>query len=51
MNEFGKEWIIHLGPQAPDVDVDEIGVALKIDLPDLIGDIGARENFASFAHQ
>ena len=51
MDKFGEEWIIYLGAEAPDMHIDEIGVALEVDLPDLIGDVGAGEDFTGLPHQ
>src|SRR6185369_1763728 len=51
VDELRGERIVHLGPQAPDVDVDEICVALEIDVPHLVGNVGSREDFARLPHQ
>jgi hypothetical protein len=36
VDELGCERIIDPSPQAPDVDVDDVGVAVKIHIPDLL---------------
>src|SRR5258708_11249707 len=46
VDEFALERIVDLGPQPADVDVDDVGVAVEVDVPHLLGDVGPRQRLA-----
>jgi hypothetical protein len=46
MEEFARKGVVDLGPKAADRDVDDVGVAVEIHGPDLLGDEVGREDFA-----
>ena len=41
---------IHLGAQPSHSDVDDVRAVVKVDVPHLFGDFGARQNFAGAPH-
>jgi hypothetical protein len=44
MDQLLIEGIIHLGSQAPDRDVNDIGIRVEVDVPDLGRDRGSRQH-------
>src|SRR5262249_18052807 len=38
MDQLPLEGIIHLGAEAADVDIDDVGVAIEVHVPDVLGD-------------
>ena len=49
VEEFFGEGFIEFLAEAADVDVDDVGVAVEVHVPDLFGDEGAGEDFAGAA--
>src|SRR5579885_1062146 len=41
MDQLLFEGIVDLGAQAADVDIDDVGIAVEIHVPDLLGDQGS----------
>ena len=51
VNELGFKRVIDLRAQAPDGDIDDIGVAVEIHIPDQRDDLRASQRFARSAHK
>jgi hypothetical protein len=44
MDQFSFEWVINLGPELPDINVDYIGQPLKALVPNVLNDHRSRQN-------
>jgi len=51
MNQLGLERVVELGAQAPHRHIDDIGVAVKVHVPHMLGDQRARDDLAEVAHE
>src|SRR5437868_7744095 len=51
VHEFRFEWIVHLRPQPTHNNIDNVGVGLEADVPNVLGDLGAGNDFSSRPHQ
>lgn len=51
MNELGFKRVIDFRAQAPDGDIDDIGVAVEIHIPHQRDDLGTSQRFARSAHE
>src|SRR5580700_5599512 len=51
VDQFERERIVDLAAQSSDIDVHNIGVAVKVHVPDCFGDLGSRQHFARAPRQ
>src|SRR5258706_15447870 len=51
VDQLAVEGLVDLRPQAADVDVDDVGAAVEVHVPDLFGDGGARQHLTGAADQ
>jgi hypothetical protein len=47
VDEFFLEWVVDFGTQSPNDNIDNIGVGVKINAPNMFGDLFARHDFTA----
>ena len=51
MDEFLFEWVVDFGPQPTNNHIDDIGVGVELNAPDMFGDLFAGDDFTTSPSQ